>query len=361
MTSPGIDPRFVARFVGTLTSGFRWKTEDNVDPFRFPGMTGPPRIGLRTSLRALQSILRMSQTAASSADALADPESKRLLLDLCAFRVFGGRHYRLRRNDPFFWQCVHSVEKDLVVERGVSRVGNFELDLYRIEGTTGPIELEAHATNVLNTFLVEEYRLEQNGIVVEAGRGDIVIDGGGCWGDTALYFADRIGTGKVFVFEFEERNLEVLRRNLARNPRLADRIEIIERALWSTTGETLKFADGGPGTRVGEAGAATGEVESLSIDEWASAAKVPRVDFIKMDIEGAEVPALEGARRTIRACSPKLAISTYHSIAELLSIPRFLQELGDYDVHLAHATIHAEETIAFGAPARLNPARGKTS
>ena len=341
---------FVPRLLERMIAGYRLRTSNNVDPFRFPGKTKPEAVGLRTSARALLSILRAAKPS------LNDATSSRLLLDVCAFRILGGRHYRLPRNDEFFWQSVKSVEREALIERNVSRVGNYDLDLYRLPGANGPIELEAHAMNILNSFFIREYRFDRSGVVVDAEGSDIVIDGGGCWGDTALYFADRAPKGKVFVFEFEERNLEVLRRNLARNPRLAERIEIVEKALWSKSGETLHFADAGPGTRIGSGSIA---VESMSIDDLA--ADLPRVDFIKLDVEGAEIPVLHGAQNTIRSFAPKLAVSIYHSIHDLLTIPQLLQEL-DYHVYIDHATIHAEETIAFGvvATAALSGRSGAT-
>ncbi|HYU25976.1 MAG TPA: hypothetical protein VEO74_12275, partial [Thermoanaerobaculia bacterium] len=157
--------------------------DGNVDPFRFPGRRRPDPVGLRSAARALLSILSSLSAAAASGESLRDEESKRLLLDLCAFRILGGRHYRLPRNDPFFWRCVESVG-DGLAERAVSRAGGYELNVYRIEGKSGIIELEAHPMNILNTFLVEEYRLARPGHLNEAGPGDIVVDGGGCWGDT---------------------------------------------------------------------------------------------------------------------------------------------------------------------------------
>ena len=333
---------FVARLLETMLAGYRLRTTNNVDPFRFPGQTKPDAVGLRTSARALLAMIRASRTASASA-AATDPDSRRILFDLCAFRILGGRHYRLPRNDASFWQSVESVERETLVERNVSRVGNYDLDLYRLPGATGPIELEAHAMNILNSFFIREYRFDRSGVVVDAEGGDIVIDGGGCWGDTALYFADRAPKGKVFVFEFEPRNLEVLRRNLERNSRLAERIEIVEGALWSKSGEELHFSDAGPGTRIGTGSIA---VESISIDDFA--AQLPRVDFIKLDVEGAEIPVLQGAQNTIRSFAPKLAVSIYHSIHDLLTIPQLLDQMrADYDVYVDHATIHAEETIAF--------------
>lgn len=42
--------------------------------------------------------------------------------------------------------------------------------------------------------------------------------------------------------------------------------------------------------------------------------KIDKVDFITMDIEGAEIEALEGAKETLRNNDVKLAIASYHKI-----------------------------------------------
>ena len=50
-------------------------------------------------------------------------------------------------------------------------------------------------------------------------------------------------------------------------------------------------------------------------------AEVERLDFIKMDIEGAEQRALKGAARTMAKFRPSLAICTYHRQDDLDAIP----------------------------------------
>ena len=49
-----------------------------------------------------------------------------------------------------------------------------------------------------------------------------------------------------------------------------------------------------------------------TIDSIVESLSLARIDFIKMDIEGAECRALSGGRRTIHAWKPRLAICTYH-------------------------------------------------
>jgi hypothetical protein len=76
--------------------------------------------------------------------------------------------------------------------------------------------------------------------------------------------------------------------------------------------------------------------------------RLQRVDFIKMDIEGAELQALRGAEQTIRAFRPKLAIALYHNWSDFITIPGYLENLAvGYQFYLGHVTIHWGETILF--------------
>jgi FkbM family methyltransferase len=198
---------------------------------------------------------------------------------------------------------------------------------------------------VMGTYVLEQYRWDG---VPEVGvrPGDVVIDGGGCLGDTALYFSHLAGPqGRVHVFEFEPGNVGTLRANLELNPELATRIDVVEQPLWHRSGETMRFDPAGPSTRLG---AGTQVVETAAIDALVAAGRIDRVDFLKLDIEGAELQALEGARETITRFRPRLALSVYHREDDLIRIPAFVEELGlGYRFALGHYTAHAEETILF--------------
>lgn len=61
------------------------------------------------------------------------------------------------------------------------------------------------------------------------------------------------------------------------------------------------------------------------------------VTFIKMDIEGDEVSALNGAKRLIQTFKPKLAISVYHKIADLWEIPLLMKKfVPEYEIYIRH-------------------------
>lgn len=326
---------------------------DNIDRIRFPG-----RVSLRRSIKdellQLAASRRMSRRPfidpsavakvlgveglPETYEALEDRESRELFVKLLAYRILGPRRVKLPINSPAYWQKVAQAKRCLLEEKvveGVPVLGS--LDLYAV----GDLQLIGHCFTVVNTFLLEQYRCDRGGVRVKDG--DVVLDAGGCWGDTALYFARR--ANRVFCYECIPSNIAILKKNLERNPELAQKISLVPKALDREPGKMLTFSDNGPGSHSAAEGVA---VTTDTIDNLVTSNALKRVDFIKMDIEGAETDALIGAERTIRAYRPQLAISVYHSLDEFVRIPRWIASLGlGYKLYLDHFTIHAEETILF--------------
>lgn len=237
---------------------------------------------------------------------------------------------------------------------------DFNLPLLDLRSLGYELELFIPAPGVNLTFLQKQYELHRGGnALCKAQAGDVVIDAGGCWGDTALYFAHEAGpNGKVVSFEFIPSNLEVMNKNLNLNPHLAGRITVVPQPLWSTPGNVLYYVDRGPASnvspeKIASQGIANGTCTTATIDETVASLGLDKCDFIKMDIEGAEFSALKGAEKTIRRFRPKLAICLYHGVDDFRSIPRYLDSLDlGYRFFLDHASIHLEETVLFCIPPR---------
>ena len=270
---------------------------------------------------------------------LEDEKSRGLFVKVLAYRVLGNRHVRLPLNNAEYWKLRRSlgkyVEKRDAVESpvlGALCICNFN-----------QMRLHVHPLAILHTFLLQQYRCARAGIGVKPG--DVVVDAGGCWGDTALYFAQ--DAAKVYCFECAPSNLKIIRENLAMNQSFSGKVKVVQKALWNKSGEKLVFQEMGPGSRTSSDGTGV-EVETQSLDDFVSANSVERVDFLKMDIEGAEPKALTGAEGTIRKYRPQLAISVYHDVRHFASIPRWIAGLDlGYRLYLDHFTIHAEETVLF--------------
>lgn len=260
-----------------------------------------------------------------------DDESRRLLVLLLVYRLLGHRHVILPLNREGEWEKLLAKSAALLVKRdtGILTMGQLSWPINRYDLKSAGYDCQLDGVDVANTFLLEQYHLKRNhypDICIQ--EGDVVVDGGGCMGDTALYAACRAGTsGRVFCFEFDANNLVWLNRNIEMNPHLQPRIQVMPFALWSRGGESVSFDGSGPSTRV-TVGGDGGSTQSMAIDELIGKGMVDRIDFIKMDIEGAELKALQGAERVLRQFKPRLAISVYHREDDLREIPLWINNLG---------------------------------
>jgi FkbM family methyltransferase len=346
---------FLTQLISELVSGSQRREFNNTDNIRFPGSSTlgsgirQKIVGVAVSLgfaRAtridrgrLMQILR-TDGLDDAYQLLHDQFSRDLFVRLLAYRILGHHHVRLPLNSKEYWSARNSAQQYIEKRRTINSIPILEsLDLFNFKG----IRLHCHVLNVLNTFLLEQYCCRRADIGVKPG--DVVIDAGGCWGDTALYFARH--ASQVFCFECIPSNIKIIGENLGMNPALSGRIHVIQKALCGQAQGRLMFKDTGPGSRpnadVGEV-----EVETETLDHFVSANSLERVSFIKMDIEGSEPDALAGAEQTIRKHRPQLAISIYHDLEHFASIPRWIAELNlGYRMYLDHFTIHEEETILF--------------
>jgi FkbM family methyltransferase len=285
-------------------------------------------------------------------DLLADDYSKNLLVSLLAFRIIGFRRVKLPSNNPEYWRN-KAVAENLSNPRETmqSKFMNWTLPRLDLNRIGIPIELFFTINGVLKTFLLKQYEYNRRTPPIKAEANDVIIDAGGCWGDTALYFAHLAGArGQVHTFEFLQSNLDIMAANLKLNPVLAPRVTLVQKALFHTSGKKMVFEENGPGTKITEGVPANGSttVTTTTIDDYVRESKIVKVNLIKMDIEGAELAALQGAAETIKRDRPKLAIALYHDLRDFVTIPQFLSSLNlGYRFYLDHFTIHNEETILF--------------
>ena len=169
------------------------------------------------------------------------------------------------------------------------------------------------------------------------------VDAGALNGDTSKAFLRWAGSqaANVYCFEPDANNAKKCRQNLAQ---VADKVKVsvIEKATWYEL-TSLHFSVHANGTSaISDTGV---EVAATSLDEALGNA---RVTFVKMDIEGAEMEALQGAKHIIRTQHPKLAISVYHKPGDILEIPELILSYApDYHFYLRHYCLFDNETVLY--------------
>lgn len=144
---------------------------------------------------------------------------------------------------------------------------------------------------------------------------DVVVDVGAHIGTFTIKAAKEVGNeGKVIAIEPEENNLKLLKRNVEING--LKNVIIVQKGIWSEKDEMRLYLSDYSicHSLVCEDTDKSVDIEVDTIDNILNELKVNKVDFIKMDIEGAEIEALKGAKETLENNNVKIAIAAYHEI-----------------------------------------------
>jgi len=191
-------------------------------------------------------------------------------------------------------------------------------------------------------ILMPEGSYENDSVFLELG--DIVVDVGANIGIFTFWASQKIGeNGKVFAFEpFPEVN-KILSDSLKYNIYQGENIEVIPYALGKSKGGLIlnyKNDDLG-GSKIGKKRNSI-EISQIRLDDFIEKKRIKRVNFIKMDIEGMEREALEGASKTIAKFKPKLSICIYHLPDDPIIIPKIIKNIcPDYQIVKTDTKLYA--------------------
>lgn len=167
----------------------------------------------------------------------------------------------------------------------------------------------------------------------------VFVDGGGFDGETSILFSKLYPSFK-YIWYFEP-NAESLENSRVKLMELG-KIKLFNKGLWNKS-ENLYFDNTlGSASRLSEKGKLI--VETIALDEIING----KVDFIKLDIEGAEYNALTGAERLIKQFKPAIAVCVYHNQMDFIRIPELLLDyIPEYNIYLRHYSRGVFETIMY--------------
>lgn len=90
-----------------------------------------------------------------------------------------------------------------------------------------------------------------------------------------------------------------------------------------------------------------GCIKTLTLDAVLNQ-REDKVTYIKMDIEGAEGAAIDGAKKIIMEDHPKLGVCIYHKEEDLWELPyKIMKEFPDYKVYIRHHSNTTIETVCY--------------
>ncbi len=281
---------------------------------------------------------------------LENEESRELYVKILLYRLLGHEKVKILDTKKY-WALIqemytHADKKDFINPH----YKNWTLFKFNLKPLG--FDLSLYLSSVHTQFIYKQYQYTVSETkTICPSNNDVVIDCGGCFGDASFFFATFLNeTGKVYCFEFIQSNIAIINKNKELNPGYSGKINIVPHPVWSETGKELYFDENGPASRVEDKPfpGHKGKTTTLSIDDLVAKENLPHVDFIKMDIEGAELPALKGAENTLKSFKPKLAVCVYHKKDDFITIPNYLNSLKlGYKFYLGHYTIHAEETVLY--------------
>lgn len=194
--------------------------------------------------------------------------------------------------------------------------------LYELKDLVIPYIYDRHL--LYNKSLLGEGTYETENVIIE--EGDIVIDVGANMGLFTLFSTIKRNASVVYAFEPIMTTFELLDSNVRLNG-VSDKVKIINKGLGDIEDTfQMSISNGNIGANSMIFNRDGNKHESVSIttlDTFIENESIQQVDFIKVDIEGAERLFLEGAQRTLAKFQPKLSICTYH----LIDDPIILTEL----------------------------------
>ena len=163
--------------------------------------------------------------------------------------------------------------------------------------------------------------------IINLGENEDYVDLGAYDGDTIKEFLDNTNNkySSITAFEPDKKNMKKLSRAFGD----LENCRLFPYASWECECE-MKFSGSGGRMSCFDENGYT--VQANSVDNVCS-----RASYIKMDVEGAEYETLLGCREIIGKYKPSLAVSAYHRVGDIFTLPILINNLNpDYKIYLRH-------------------------
>jgi FkbM family methyltransferase len=169
------------------------------------------------------------------------------------------------------------------------------------------------------------------------------VDGGAFDGDSYLELMKLCNVGEAYLFEPDMGNFSKLKDNLSE---VKSRHSLMPLAL-SNEYKILSFSGEGEGCHIDSSGGGV-KIAAAALDDLLGGAKI---NFLKLDVEGAEVDALCGSQTIISQSKPVMALSAYHKPQDLWELPDLISSISpDYTFYFRQHYYNSFEFVLYAIP-----------
>lgn len=184
--------------------------------------------------------------------------------------------------------------------------------------------------------------------IIKLDKNEVIVEGGSYVGDSLQFLIENLQYSAFkcyYCFELDKSNflqLEKYVKSLSAD--LQSKIERINAGI-GLKDEEILYTSVGEGSNIQEGSGGKEKAKIVTLDNELAGKDVT---FIKMDIEGSEIDALNGSRKTIAKYIPKLAICVYHKPEHLWEVPFLIHEINpNYKLYLRHHTMITTDTVCY--------------
>ena len=184
------------------------------------------------------------------------------------------------------------------------------LQLLMLQIRSGPLKGKKWIVASGTKFLSGEYEPANTGVFLESlNEGDVLYDVGAHIGYYSVLASDLVGpSGQAIAFEPRPLNAHYLRRHIRSNQ--CGNVRLVQACVGETSGSCRFEGRTGTGTgHISRNGNLT--VQIVSLDELYREGELPTPNFIKIDVEGAEILVLKGSKGIIAEARPTILVSTH--------------------------------------------------
>lgn len=155
---------------------------------------------------------------------------------------------------------------------------------------------------------------------------NVSFDLGAFVGDTSYLIHKAFEAKRIYAFEPERDNFKILKETIRIN-KLNKIVQPVQLATGLSNSSLSFKASGGASAFIKKNEKGSYKVSVRSLDSFVKEGNIEKVDFIKMDIEGAEFDTLKGAIKTLKRDKPDLIITVYHKGEHFFEIPVWLKKI----------------------------------